>query len=87
MFTMLGQLFTEAYQYATLDAQHSAAFQLAIWEIVYDPISNLGLGSFQGVEAAIPTPSSSRSRGSTASVTTPTTIISSCCTARRTRTS
>ena len=47
MFTMLGQLFTEAYQYATLDAQHSAAFQLAIWEIVYDADLNLGLGSLK----------------------------------------
>ncbi len=35
--TLLGQLFTEAYGVATSDAQHSAAFQLAIWEIVYNP--------------------------------------------------
>lgn len=47
-FTMLGQLFHEAYGEATLDATHSAAFQLAIWEIVYDSGNlNLGGGAFQ----------------------------------------
>ena len=47
LFTMLGQLFTEAYQFSTLDAQHSAAFQLAIWEIVYDLDLDLGTGGFR----------------------------------------
>ncbi|MEO8751682.1 MAG: PEP-CTERM sorting domain-containing protein [Casimicrobiaceae bacterium] len=41
--TLLGQLFNEAFSTATSDAAHSAAFQLAIWEIIYDP-SNLDLG-------------------------------------------
>jgi hypothetical protein len=46
--TMLGQLFSEAYGSATSDEQHSAAFQLAIWEIVYDPLNlNLTGGTFQ----------------------------------------
>lgn len=45
-FTMLGQLFHEAYGVATSDAQHSAAFQLAIWEIVYDPDLDLHAGAF-----------------------------------------
>src|SRR4051794_31386064 len=35
--TLLGQLFAEAYGAASSDEAHSAAFQLAIWEIVYDP--------------------------------------------------
>ena len=34
--TLLSQLFTEAYSAATTNATHSAAFQLAIWEIIYD---------------------------------------------------
>ena len=34
--TLLGQLFTRAYASALTDTDHSAAFQLAIWEIVYD---------------------------------------------------
>jgi hypothetical protein len=46
-FTLLGQLFNEAYGQATIDAMHSAAFQLAIWEIVYDPDLDLGAGSFK----------------------------------------
>jgi len=46
--TLLGQLFAEAYASATSDEMHSAAFQLAIWEIVYDPTSlNLGSGTFR----------------------------------------
>ena len=35
-FTLLGKLFTEAYGSALSDATHSAAFQLAVWEIVFD---------------------------------------------------
>lgn len=47
-FTLLGQLFHEAYGQATIDEAHSAAFQLAIWEIVYDSGNlNLGGGTFQ----------------------------------------
>lgn len=46
-FTMLGQLFNEAYGAATADAQHSAAFQLAIWEIVYDGDLDLHAGGFK----------------------------------------
>lgn len=34
--TNLGKLFNQAYGDALQDPQHSAAFQLAIWEIVYD---------------------------------------------------
>jgi hypothetical protein len=46
--TMLGQLFHEAFGSATSDEKHSAAFQLAIWEIVYDPLNlNLSSGAFQ----------------------------------------
>lgn len=40
--TLLGQLFTLGYANALIDTDHSAAFQLAIWEIVYDS-SNLSL--------------------------------------------
>jgi hypothetical protein len=32
----LGQLFTEAFKESLNDAEHSAAFQLAIWEIIRD---------------------------------------------------
>ena len=47
-FTLLGQLFHEAYGQATIDEAHSAAFQLEIWEIVYDSGNlNLGGGTFQ----------------------------------------
>ena len=42
VMTLLGQLFTEAAADSTKDAKHSAAFQLAIWEIVYDS-ANLDL--------------------------------------------
>jgi hypothetical protein len=34
--TLLSKLFTEAFASSVTDAKHSAAFQLAIWEIVYD---------------------------------------------------
>jgi hypothetical protein len=45
--TLLGQLFHEAYGFASQSAENSAAFQLAIWEIVYDPQNlNLGGGGF-----------------------------------------
>lgn len=43
-FTLLGKLFTEAYGSALSDEMHSAAFQLAVWEIVFDG-GNLDLGS------------------------------------------
>ena len=47
VMTLLGQLFTQAYAEATMDATHSAAFQLAIWEIVYDSGNlNINGGSF-----------------------------------------
>ena len=47
VFTLLGQLFHEAYGSAKSDSMHSAAFQLAIWEIVYDHANlNLGGGAF-----------------------------------------
>lgn len=36
VLTALGQLFTLAHDLALSDADHSAAFQLAIWELVYD---------------------------------------------------
>lgn len=45
-FTLLGQLFAEAYAVALSDAQHSAAFQLAIWDIVLDGDLDLGAGAF-----------------------------------------
>ncbi len=49
-FTLLGKLFTEAYGSALSDATHSAAFQLAVWEIVFDSGSlNLGSGGFSVV--------------------------------------
>jgi hypothetical protein len=44
VLTALGQLFTLAHASALLDADHSAAFQLAIWELVYDG-SNHSLSS------------------------------------------
>ena len=45
---LLARLFNEAYGMATVDAAHSAAFQLAICEIVYDP-GNLDLAPGAGV--------------------------------------
>ncbi len=50
--TLLGKLFTQAFASALLDTDHSAAFQLAIWEIVYDPSSlNLSSGGFRVTQA------------------------------------
>jgi hypothetical protein len=46
-FTILGRLFHEAYGAALSDAEHSAAFQLAIWEILYDGDLDLLAGGFQ----------------------------------------
>jgi len=46
-YTMLGQLFHEAYGVALTDTEHSAAFQLAIWEILFDPDLNLLAGAFR----------------------------------------
>jgi hypothetical protein len=48
LFSLLGKLFTGAGGSALSDTKHSAAFQLAIWEIVYDS-GNLKLngGSFK----------------------------------------
>lgn len=47
-YTRLGQLFDEAYAGALSDTQHSAAFQLAIWEILFDGTNlDLGTGAFQ----------------------------------------
>ena len=43
-FTLLGKLFTEAYGSALSDTSHSAAFQLAVWEIFFDG-GNLNLTS------------------------------------------
>lgn len=40
-FTALGQLFNAAVGGALTDATHSAAFQLAIWEVIYDTDRNL----------------------------------------------
>lgn len=56
IFTMLGQLFTEAFGDATASSTNSAAFQLAIWEILYDGDLDLHAGGFQvlgGNSAAI----------------------------------
>lgn len=50
-FTMLGQLFHEAYGVALDDTMHSAAFQLAIWEIIYDGDLDLGVGGFRVTNA------------------------------------
>ena len=50
-FTMLGQLFHEAYGVALSDTTHSAAFQLAIWEIIYDGDLDLGAGGFKVTNA------------------------------------
>ena len=47
-YTLLGSLFSAAYGSALSDAAHSAAFQLAIWEINYDSGNlNLSAGAFQ----------------------------------------
>lgn len=47
VLTALGQLFTLAHDSALSDADHSAAFQLAIWELVYDGSNhNLSSGAF-----------------------------------------
>jgi hypothetical protein len=47
LFSLLGKLFTEAGGSALTSTMHSAAFQLAIWEIVYDSANlELGAGSF-----------------------------------------
>lgn len=46
-YTMLGQLFHEAYGVALSDTEHSAAFQLAIWEILFDPDLDLKSGAFR----------------------------------------
>lgn len=40
-FTALGQLFAAAFGSSLIDATHSAAFQLAIWEVLYDTDRNL----------------------------------------------
>jgi hypothetical protein len=46
--TLLSKLFSEAYGMALMDATHSAAFQLAIWEIIYDSGDlHLNSGSFR----------------------------------------
>ncbi len=55
-YTMLGQLFHEAYGSALSDTTHSAAFQLAIWEIIYDGDLDLGVGAIQGDERPTVTP-------------------------------
>ncbi len=43
---LLSALFQEAYAHALDDSKHSAAFQLAIWEILYDPGLDLYSGTF-----------------------------------------
>jgi hypothetical protein len=46
--TLLSQLFTAAFGGALSSTQNSAAFQLAIWEIIYDPSDlNLSTGTFK----------------------------------------
>jgi hypothetical protein len=50
-FTLLGRLFHEAYGVALSDTTHSAAFQLAIWEILYDGDLDLGAGGFKVTNA------------------------------------
>lgn len=52
VMTLLGQLFHEAYGSALSSPTNSAAFQLAIWEIVYDSGNlNLGGGAFSVLNA------------------------------------
>jgi hypothetical protein len=47
-YTRLGELFHEAYGVALTDTAHSAAFQLAIWEILFDGTDlNLSGGGFK----------------------------------------
>ena len=46
-YTLLGRLFHEAYGSALSDTTHSAAFQLAIWEIIYDGDLDLSVGGFR----------------------------------------
>ncbi len=43
---LLSALFQEAYAMATTSAMNSAAFQLAVWEILYDPGLDLYSGTF-----------------------------------------
>lgn len=50
-FTMLGQLFNEGYATALDSTKNSAAFQLAIWEILYDGDLDLGAGDFRVTNA------------------------------------
>ncbi len=50
-FTMLGQLFHEGYATALDSAKNSAAFQLAIWEILYDGDLDLSAGDFRVTNA------------------------------------
>jgi hypothetical protein len=46
--TLLSRLFDRAYSQSLLDTDHSAAFQLAVWEIVYDAGDmTLGGGAFK----------------------------------------
>ena len=49
-YTAIGQLFHEAYAMALVDTDHSAAFQLAIWEILFNgdlSSLNLATGAFK----------------------------------------
>jgi MYXO-CTERM domain-containing protein len=43
----LAKLWAEYYDDALLSAAHAAAFQTAVWEIVYDDGNDLGSGAFQ----------------------------------------
>jgi hypothetical protein len=46
-FDLLSRLFTEAFDQVLLNTDNSAAFQLAVWEILYDPSpTNLSSGTF-----------------------------------------
>ena len=44
----LARLFTNEFRQALLDAQHSAAFQLAIWDILFDNDANLSTSGGTG---------------------------------------
>ncbi len=46
IYTRLGQLFTEANAVATSTTTNSAAFQLAVWNILFDVDSTVNGGSF-----------------------------------------